>query len=75
MMKDVFVKIPEDVASELAALPQQRWQLLFSRFIRMRLETLKELQAITLKSKATDEDVRELADEVSLAITERLVRK
>ena len=74
-MAEVLVKIPEDIGIELGKIPKEDWQLLFSRFLRRELEEIREVEAIVSKSKLTEEQAKELADEVSLAIAKRLLEK
>jgi len=49
--------------------------LIFSRFLRRELEDIREIESIVSKSKLTEEQAKELADEVSLAIAKRLLEK
>jgi hypothetical protein len=74
-MTEVSVKIPEDLDVELGKVPKENWQLLFSRFLKKELEELKKVESIVSKSKANNKQVKELADEASLAIAKRLLKK
>ena len=74
-MAEIVVKVPEDIGIELGRVSEENWQLLFSRFLRRELGEIRELEAIVTKSKLTEEQAKELADEVSLAIAKRLREK
>ena len=74
-MGELVVKIPEDIEIELGKVSKEDWQLLFSRFLRRKLEEIREIESIVSKSKLTEEQAKELADEVSLAIAKRLLEK
>jgi len=74
-MAELVVKIPEDIGIELGNVSKKDWQLLFSRFLRRELEEIREIESIVSKSKLTEEQAKELADEVSLAIAKRLLEK
>jgi len=74
-MGEVVVKVPEDIGIELGRVSEENWQLIFSRFLRRELEDIREIESIVSKSKLTEEQAKELADEVSLAIAKRLLEK
>ena len=71
---ELKVVIPEDIGIELGKISNEDWQLLFSRFLRRELEEIREVESIVSKSKLTEEQAKELADEVSLAIAKRLLK-
>ena len=71
---ELKVVIPEDIGIELGKISNEDWQLLFSRFLRRELEEIREIESIVSKSKLTEEQAKELADEVSLAIAKRLLK-
>ena len=72
---EVMFKVPEDIGIELGKISKEDWQLLFSRFLRRELEEIREIESIVSKSKLTEEQAKELADEVSLSIAKRLLEK
>ena len=74
-MGEIVVKVPEDIGIELGRVSEEIWQLLFSRFLRRELEEIREIELIVSKSKLTEEQAKELADEVSLSIAKRLLEK
>lgn len=74
-MAELVVRIPEDIGIELGKISKEDWQLLFSRFLRRELEEIREIESIVSKSKLTEEQAKELADEVSLAIAKRILEK
>ncbi len=74
-MTEITISIPEDVSREFNKIPRTAWQLLFSRFIKLKLDELREIETIVSKSKMTEAQALELADEVSLAITKKLLKE
>ncbi len=72
-MPEVVVKIPEELA-ELASVPEIRWQLAIERRLKEEFEELARLKRIVAKSKLTEEDVKELSDEVNTALSERFLK-
>ena len=74
-MAEVVVTVPADVGFEFCEISKEKWQLLFSRFIKRKIDEWHEIESIVSKSKATDEQIGELSDEVSLSITKRLGEK
>jgi hypothetical protein len=74
-MADLFVKIPRDIESEYGRITKDDWQLLFSRFLRRELGDIKRVESILSRSKMTEEQAKELADEVSLSIAKRLIKE
>lgn len=71
-MGELKVKIPEDIGMEFDKISEKDWQLLFSRFIKSKLDEIREVESIVSKSKATEGQVKELADEVSGSIIAEL---
>ena len=74
-MAELKVEIPEDISEEFSKISDVDWQLIFSRFLRDKLDKIREIESIVSKSKATEGHVKELADEVSLAIAKRLLKE
>lgn len=74
-MAELVVKLPEDVGAEFSKISERDWQLIFSRFLKRELDKIREIDAIASKSKATEAQVGELADEVSSAIAKRFLKK
>lgn len=73
MPEVVVVEVPEDVREEFGKVPEKNWQLLFSRFLRSELEGIKRAESITSKSRMSRKQADKLADEVSLAVSKRLL--
>ena len=74
-MAELKVEVPEDISMEFSKISDMDWQLIFSRFLKRELDRIKEIESIVSKSKATEEQVKELADEVSLSIAKRLLKE
>ena len=81
-MAELVVEIPDDVRREFKTIfgkemPEEMWQLLFSRFLneelRKKLLEIKKIESIISKSKLTEKQAKELADEVSLSVTKRFL--
>lgn len=74
-MPELVVRVPNDVGMEFSNISEENWQLLFSRFIRTKLDELREIDSIVSKSKANEEQVKELSDKVRSAIAKRFLKK
>jgi len=72
-MMDVFVKVPKDVAMEFNTVSKEDWQLLFSRFIKTKLDEIREIDAIVSKSKASEKQVKELSDKARSSTAKRFL--
>jgi len=81
-MDKLLLEVPYDVRMEFEAvfgadIPESMWQLLFSRFLnkelRGKLHEIRKIESIVSKSKLTQEQADELADEVSLSIAKRFL--
>ena len=74
----ITIEIPEDMKEEFNEIPDEQWQLLFSQFMKNKLDERKkwnEVKKIIDKSQMTQEQADELADEVSIAIARRIEDK
>lgn len=78
------MRVPYDVRREFEmvfgrGVTDATWQLLFSRFLneelREKLDRIKRIESIVSKSKLTEEQAEELADEVSLSVAKRFLKK
>jgi len=81
-MAELLLRVPDEVRREFETvlgreIPEKMWQLLFSRFLneelREKLSKIKRIESIVSKSKLTEEQAKELADEVSLSISKRFL--
>ena len=81
-MAELLLRVPNEVRREFEAMlgreiPEKMWQLLFSRFLneelREKLLEIKKIESIVSKSKLTEKQAKELADEVSLSISKRFL--
>jgi uncharacterized protein YacL (UPF0231 family) len=81
-MAELLLKVPDDVKREFEAvlgekMPESMWQLLFSRFLneelRKKLSEIKKIESIVSKSKLTEKQAKELADEVSMSLSKRFM--
>lgn len=82
-MAEVLLRVPDDVRREFEALlgrgiSESMWQLLFSRFLkeelREKLSRIKRIESIVSKSKLTEKQAKELADEASLSLSKRFLK-
>lgn len=69
-MAELKVEIPEEL-KELASASNINWQLALERRLKEELEELARLKRIVDKSMLTEEQAKELADEVSLSLARR----
>ena len=81
-MAELLLRVPDEVRKEFETvlgreIPEKMWQLLFSRFLneelREKLSEIKRIESIVSKSKLTEKQAKELADEVSLAVSKRFL--
>lgn len=81
-MEELLLRVPNDVRKEFEnvfgkEIPGKMWQLLFSRFLneelRNKLSEIKRIESIVSKSKLTEKQAKQLADEVSLSISKRFL--
>ena len=81
-MAELKLEVPDDVRMEFEALfgkkmPESMWQLLFSRFLneelRKKLSEIKKIESIVSRSKLTEKQAKELADEASLSLSKRFM--
>ena len=81
-MAELLLRVPDEVRREFETvlgreIPGKMWQLLFSRFLneelREKLSEIKRIESIVSKSKLTEKQAKELADEVSLSISKRFL--
>ncbi|GEM_PF-3407030 len=81
-MAELKLEVPDDVRVQFEELfgnkmPEGMWQPLFSRFLndelRKKLSEIKRIESIVSKSKLTEKQAKELADEVSMSLTKRLM--
>jgi uncharacterized protein YacL (UPF0231 family) len=81
-MDELLLRVPDEVRREFETvlgreIPEKMWQLLFARFLneelREKLSEIKKIESIVSKSKLTEKQAKELADEVSLSISKRFL--
>ena len=81
-MAELLLRVPDEVRREFETvlgreIPEKMWQLLFSRFLneelREKISEIKRIESIVSKSKLTEKQAKELADEVSLSISKRFL--
>lgn len=81
-MAELLLRVPDEVRREFETvlgreIPEKMWQLLFARFLneelKEKLSEIKRIESIVAKSKLTEKQARELADEVSLSISKRFL--
>jgi uncharacterized protein YacL (UPF0231 family) len=81
-MGELLLRVPYDVRREFEMVFGKKvtdatWQLLFSRFLneelREKSDRIKRIESIVSRSKLTERQAKELADEVSLSIAKRFL--
>lgn len=70
-MPEVVVKIPKDLEEEFGGAKPIFWQLVVDKAINRELAKLNALKKKVSKSKLAEEDVKELSDEVSDALSKK----
>ena len=69
-MTKITISIPEEL-KELAYISKINWQLVVARKLKEELEELVKIKRIVSKSKLTEEQADELANEVNLSLADR----
>ena len=72
-MAEIVVKIPKEL-KELEGASGIRWQLAVERRLREELEEIARIERIVSKSKMTQEQADELADEVNRSLSKRYAK-
>lgn len=81
-MAELLLRVPDEVRREFKTvlgreIPEKMWQLLFARFLneelREKLSEIKRIESIVSKSKLTEKQAKELADEVSESLAKRFL--
>jgi hypothetical protein len=72
-MVNLTIYVPKDVGREFPNVSREDWQLLFSRFVKAKLEEIREIDDIVSGSKATEEQVKELSDKARSRIAKRFL--
>jgi len=70
-MREIVVKIPEDIAKEIENLEKIDVSLVVNRFLIEKISELVKMKKILEKSELTEEKAKELAEEVSEALYKR----
>lgn len=70
-MAELMVNIPEELESEFKAIPKLELSILINRVLKDKLLKVIRFKKIVSKSKLTEEQAEELADEVSLSLAKR----
>jgi len=74
-MADLTIHVPKDVGREFPNVSQEDWQLLFSKFVRAKFEEIMEVNSIVSKSKASEEEIKELSDGARSRIAKRFLEE
>lgn len=69
-MAEVCVNIPDEL-KELSSVSKINWQLIVGRILKEEFEELTRVKKIVDKSKLTEEQAKELANEINLSLAER----
>jgi len=70
-MKEVVVKIPEDIVKEVEGIEKIDVSLLVNKLLMERILEVVRVKRILEKSKLTEEKAKEIADEISEALYKR----
>ena len=70
-MREIVVKIPEDIAKEIENLEKIDVSLVVNRFLIEKISELVKMKKILEKSELTEEKAKELAEEVNEALYKR----
>lgn len=69
-MTELKVKIPDEL-EELSSASKINWQLAVERRLKEEFEELARIKRILAKSKLTEEQAKEMSDEVNIALARR----
>ena len=72
-MAEIVVEIPEEL-EELRKVSKINWQLAIQKRLLEEFDELVRIEKIVSKSKLTEEQAKELADEVNLSLAKRYER-
>lgn len=72
-MAELVVEIPDEL-EELKSVSRINWQLAVEKRLKEEFEELARIKRIVAKSKLTEEQAKELADEVNLALAKRYLK-
>jgi len=70
-MVEVCIAVSEDLKDEFKGLSNIELSILFAKFIRERLSRAEQFKRIVSKSKLSQEQADELADEISKSLSKR----
>ncbi len=70
-MKEVVVKIPEDIVKEVEGIEKIDISLLVNKLLMERILEVVRVKRILEKSKLTEEKAKEIADEINEALYKR----
>ena len=70
-MREIVVKIPEDIAKEIENLEKIDVSSVVNRFLIEKISELVKMKKILEKSELTEEKAKELAEEVNEALYKR----
>ena len=70
-MSELSIEIPGELESEFKEIPNAELSMLVSRLLKDKLSKLVRFKRIVAKSKLTEEQAEELADEVNISLAKR----
>jgi len=70
-MREIVVKIPEDIAKEIENLEKIDVSSVVNRFLIEKISELAKMRKMLEKSELTEEKAKELAEEVNEALYKR----
>ena len=69
-MAELKIKIPEEIGF-FKQVSDIDWSILASKLIKSKLDRISEVQRIVAKSKLTEDDVKEISDEINISLAKR----
>ena len=70
-MSELMINIPEELESEFKAIPKLELSILVNKVLKDKLLKVVRFKKIVSKSKLSEEQAQELADEVSESLAKR----
>lgn len=73
-MPEIIINVPKELEEEFKNIKSVYWQLAVERRIREQLEEVARIKNIVSRSQLTEDNARELADEVSKSLAKRFLK-
>jgi len=72
-MVNITLSVPEDLKSKLDKHPEFNWSEVARQAFREKLSKLEMLEQFSSKFKLSDKDLKELSDNINLAVSKRFM--